>query len=709
MRTPIPLLIFIFLSFPLAFFFHPADAQGLKDQSPQSTNAIEKYIAEKIFLPADAYVFGVVGRVGVKFTVAANGLIVPKSVSIVSGLYPSCDTVVLEAIRNCKLKWNPALLKGKPVGAEVTQFIEFKNINPALAKYKLSYPIHTVVLAKPAASVERNWAVYADRAMEYPVKGLRLSPDDSLAVSGWAPWSFQVTYRDQMGYVSRSAVKIHAGLDSLAKVIEEKSPDVEAAEKRLVDSVVARAAPPSARLMVTPAKASIYAGECVILNIDFDVHKDNRVPLQFYNVAEQLYGKILPTLYADKERVTRSTIVNIAGIVKQTPEGEYTSYRISNQGFCPSRTGTIQLPAVTLSLAKVNRTSKEVEQMIDFTSQPFTISVNPLPAGTKSGSHNLVGSVKIVDSFATKNIFVGEPVIYTISISGAADLYSLLPPILSIENATSALVNIDEKDTVVNNEYSATRSLQYKVIFSKAGAYTLKDKVVLTFFDRSTKAIKSAGTSSAVNVLPGNSAISHDTSGNRRRHYIAIDVSESMGIEDYSPDRLNAATNAVQEFFHKRGRCDIGIIFFAAKAVILKTTNGCYGTDDFHLKQSEKKELGTGTNLGRPLWEAIGSFGNDSLQKKIVIIGDGDNTAGQFSANAFGAAAKDNNIRIYAIGVGNTGPVPYGEDVTGKPYFINNTFRDTDFKAVTATTGGAYYWAKDQREIEKFLEMIFQE
>jgi Ca-activated chloride channel family protein len=105
----------------------------------------------------------------------------------------------------------------------------------------------------------------------------------------------------------------------------------------------------------------------------------------------------------------------------------------------------------------------------------------------------------------------------------------------------------------------------------------------------------------------------------------------------------------------------------------------------------------------------LGNMLNDSGQKqtKLVLIGDGDDTFG-FSPNFPTQMAKLRNIRIYTIGVGNKGIVPFGKDYFGTPNLVENTFSDSLFRWSSAITGGQYFWAKDAAAITRALEDILK-
>ncbi|HEU5146560.1 MAG TPA: hypothetical protein VFT90_07600, partial [Chryseosolibacter sp.] len=84
-----------------------------------------------------------------------------------------------------------------------------------------------------------------------------------------------------------------------------------------------------------------------------------------------------------------------------------------------------------------------------------------------------------------------------------------------------------------------------------------------------------------------------------------------------------------------------------------------------------------------------------------------DNTAGILTTTyAAAGMAKQHDIQIFTIGVGNTGPVPFGRDSAGVPYMIDNTFSDREFKMISRMTGGEYYHPQNAEELAKALTEI---
>ncbi len=143
---------------------------------------------------------------------------------------------------------------------------------------------------------------------------------------------------------------------------------------------------------------------------------------------------------------------------------------------------------------------------------------------------------------------------------------------------------------------------------------------------------------------------------------LALDVSSSMAETDISPNRLAAARQVARQFVAGRKHDRIGIVVFAGEAFSL-----CPLTTDYPLLQQYLADLRvgmiqtTGTAIGDALARCINRLRDpdtdsqraDSKQTKLVILlSDGDNTAGNLDPVTTARLAKAFNIRLYTIAVG---------------------------------------------------------
>jgi Ca-activated chloride channel family protein len=97
--------------------------------------------------------------------------------------------------------------------------------------------------------------------------------------------------------------------------------------------------------------------------------------------------------------------------------------------------------------------------------------------------------------------------------------------------------------------------------------------------------------------------------------------------------------------------------------------------------------------------------------KVIVLLSDGENTAGVNTPQDAADAAKAFNIRIYAIGVGSNGTAPFPSvDVFGRQVLRPQQVRldEAALKELAQKTGGRYFNAKDTETLAAVYEEIDQ-
>ena len=143
---------------------------------------------------------------------------------------------------------------------------------------------------------------------------------------------------------------------------------------------------------------------------------------------------------------------------------------------------------------------------------------------------------------------------------------------------------------------------------------------------------------------------------------LALDVSSSMAQTDIAPDRLSAARQVARQFVAGRKHDRIGLVVFAGEAFSL-----CPLTTDYPLLQQYLTDLRvgmiqtTGTAIGDALARCINRLRDpdtegqriDSKQTKVIILlSDGDNTAGNLDPVTTARLAKAFDIRLYTIAVG---------------------------------------------------------
>jgi len=95
--------------------------------------------------------------------------------------------------------------------------------------------------------------------------------------------------------------------------------------------------------------------------------------------------------------------------------------------------------------------------------------------------------------------------------------------------------------------------------------------------------------------------------------------------------------------------------------------------------------------------------------KVIILLSDGENTAGIVSPEEAAKAAKSYGIKIYAIGVGSTGRAPFPvKDFYGRTVLQSQRVRldEETLNMLAKTTDGEYFNAKNTQALEQVYSEI---
>lgn len=143
----------------------------------------------------------------------------------------------------------------------------------------------------------------------------------------------------------------------------------------------------------------------------------------------------------------------------------------------------------------------------------------------------------------------------------------------------------------------------------------------------------------------------HETNG--VEVMIALDVSNSMLAEDYSPNRLERSKLAISRLVDKLQGDRIGLIVFAGQAFTQLPITADYVSAKIFLNSINTESVPIqGTALADAITSAARSFSSQSDRSRaIVVITDGEDHEGDVLEAAKDVAQA--GIRIYTIGVGS--------------------------------------------------------
>ncbi|MFY0627245.1 MAG: VWA domain-containing protein [Reichenbachiella sp.] len=189
---------------------------------------------------------------------------------------------------------------------------------------------------------------------------------------------------------------------------------------------------------------------------------------------------------------------------------------------------------------------------------------------------------------------------------------------------------------------------------------------------------------------------------------VLIDISESMQIEDFKPNRLESAKEVARKFIMGRFQDRIGLVVFSGEAFSKSPLTSDYELlntyiDDIQFDLIQKG----GTAIGSAL--AVGTNRmreSESESKVMILLSDGDNTAGNIDPIIAAELADAYNIKIYTIAIGKEGKVPFGKDFFGRPRYVENTLDETTLREIAKIGHGQFYRVSDNKALENVFELI---
>lgn len=178
---------------------------------------------------------------------------------------------------------------------------------------------------------------------------------------------------------------------------------------------------------------------------------------------------------------------------------------------------------------------------------------------------------------------------------------------------------------------------------------------------------------------------------------IALDVSNSMLAQDYSPNRLERAKLAISRITDRLQGDRVGLIIFAGSSFVQLPITTDYVSAKMFLGNISTESIPIqGTAIGDAINTAVKSFSAQSENSRaIIVITDGENH--EDDAVAAAAQAAESGVKVYTIGVGSADgqPIPMeGGLLRDKEGNIVVTKLDEEtLKEIAQAGGGAYVHA----------------
>ena len=197
---------------------------------------------------------------------------------------------------------------------------------------------------------------------------------------------------------------------------------------------------------------------------------------------------------------------------------------------------------------------------------------------------------------------------------------------------------------------------------------------------------------------------------------LAIDCSGSMAAEDFNMqgkrvNRLEVVKDVVEDFIANRKNDRMSLVAFGTYAYMV-----CPLTTDHNwlLSNLQMLRLGLieqGTAIGSAINTSLLRLKDSQAKSKIIILlTDGVNTVPKVDPLMAAKIAKTKNVKIYTVGVGSKGPVPYpvGTDPWGQTIYqhVVIDMNEKLLKTIAQITAGKYYLATNTETLRRIYQEI---
>ena len=193
-----------------------------------------------------------------------------------------------------------------------------------------------------------------------------------------------------------------------------------------------------------------------------------------------------------------------------------------------------------------------------------------------------------------------------------------------------------------------------------------------------------------------------------RNLMLAVDLSLSMQERDYQlgnayVDRLTATKYVAGDFIERREGDRIGLILFGDQAYLQAPLTFDRKTVRRLLEESALGLAGRNTAIGDAIGLALKRLNEEpDTEHILVLMTDGENTAGVVSVEDAAEMAAKNGLKIYTVGIGS-------EQNNSLDFFSRQSASGLDeetLKKIADMTGGRYFRARDTDSFREIYEEL---
>jgi len=192
---------------------------------------------------------------------------------------------------------------------------------------------------------------------------------------------------------------------------------------------------------------------------------------------------------------------------------------------------------------------------------------------------------------------------------------------------------------------------------------------------------------------------------------LAVDISASMQALDFSTrintvSRLDVIKDVVGKFVLGRQGDRVGLITFGEHAYLHVPLTLDTISVSHMLNDTVSGMAGNATAIGDAIGLSVRNLRDRPEGSRVlVLLTDGEDNASHIPPLEAAKLANQYGIRIYTIGVGKNGPVPFPTQFGG--YGMAEMSIDEDLlKEIASKTGGQYFRATDQESLQAIYNKI---
>ena len=192
---------------------------------------------------------------------------------------------------------------------------------------------------------------------------------------------------------------------------------------------------------------------------------------------------------------------------------------------------------------------------------------------------------------------------------------------------------------------------------------------------------------------------------------MVMDISTSMLEKDFNYNgmrinRLQAVKSVASNFIDKRIEDRVGLVLFGSRAYLQSPLTFDKKSVKDILWSMDAGMAGNSTAIGDALGVALKSVKDDKNKENniIILLTDGENNDGSLSLPQAINLAKDENIKIYTIGVGNASSL--FQSILSYKIALPSGLDEQSLQKIANETDGRYFRAENTEMLSEVYEAI---